>query len=128
MKNLSDKERRLNNLLYNTPCYFGSITEMNYVISCSPFSTVHSEICVLKDELGIGLDELLSMWLRNRRLKRENEELYNKKPTKRRKDNGSEINYGSRRSNRNKIRYPKKVRKTAWKRFHKLFPHLKKKI
>ncbi len=28
-------------------------------------------------------------------------------------------------SNRNKIRYPRKCRKTAWKRFYKLFPHLK---
>lgn len=27
-------------------------------------------------------------------------------------------------SNKNKIRYPKKKIKTAWKRFHKLFPHL----
>jgi len=27
-------------------------------------------------------------------------------------------------SNRNKIRYPKKKRKTAWKRFYRLFPHL----
>lgn len=26
--------------------------------------------------------------------------------------------------NANKIRYPKKCRKTAWKRFYKLFPHL----
>jgi len=26
--------------------------------------------------------------------------------------------------NRNKIRYPRKVRKTAWKRFYRLFPHL----
>jgi hypothetical protein len=27
-------------------------------------------------------------------------------------------------SNRNMIRYPRKKRKTAWKRFYKLFPHL----
>ena len=31
--------------------------------------------------------------------------------------------YGN--SNRNKIRFPRKCRKTAWKRFYKLFPHLK---
>lgn len=30
-------------------------------------------------------------------------------------------------SNKNKIRYPRKKRKTAWKRFYKLFPHLKPK-
>lgn len=29
--------------------------------------------------------------------------------------------------NRNKIRYPRKVRKTAWKRFYRLFPHLMEK-
>jgi hypothetical protein len=34
--------------------------------------------------------------------------------------NGSGTNY-----NPNTIRYPKKNRKTAWKRFYKLFPHLK---
>jgi len=28
-------------------------------------------------------------------------------------------------SNANKVRYPKKNRKTAWKRFYRLFPHLK---
>jgi hypothetical protein len=42
-----------------------------------------------------------------------------------RQDNKSYVNYGSGNSNRNKIRYPKKKRKTAWKRFYKLFPHLK---
>ncbi len=44
-----------------------------------------------------------------------------------RKDNKTSINYGSRNSNCNKIRYPSKKRKTAWKRFYKLFPHLKPK-
>jgi len=29
--------------------------------------------------------------------------------------------------NKNKIRYPRKVRKTAWKRFYRLFPHLMEK-
>jgi hypothetical protein len=28
-------------------------------------------------------------------------------------------------SNANTIRFPKKCRKTAWKRFYRLFPHLK---
>lgn len=32
------------------------------------------------------------------------------------------------RSNANKIRYPKKNRKTAWKRFYRLFPHLNPKL
>jgi hypothetical protein len=45
-----------------------------------------------------------------------------------RQDNKDYINEGSRHSNTNKIRYPRKSRKTAWKRFYRLFPHLKPKI
>lgn len=44
-----------------------------------------------------------------------------------RKDNKDYINYGSGGGNRSSIRYPKKCRKTAWKRFYKLFPKLKPK-
>jgi hypothetical protein len=44
-----------------------------------------------------------------------------------RQDNKTFINRGSGGTNANKIRFPKKVRKTAWKRFYKLFPHLKPK-
>jgi hypothetical protein len=42
-------------------------------------------------------------------------------------DNKTFINRGSGGTNANKIRFPKKVRKTAWKRFYRLFPHLKPK-
>jgi len=49
----------------------------------------------------------------------------NSKPP--RQDNKTYINYGSGGSNWPTIRYPKKCRKTAWKRFYKLFPHLKPK-
>lgn len=42
------------------------------------------------------------------------------------RDNKDRVVFGKQnRSNRSKIRYPRKVRKTAWKRFYKLFPHLK---
>ena len=41
------------------------------------------------------------------------------------RDNKDRVVEGGVNYNRNKIRYPKKVRKTAWKRFYKLFPHLK---
>jgi hypothetical protein len=47
------------------------------------------------------------------------------KPVKESRDN-KDVLVGSSGDNCNKIRYPKKVRKTAWKRFYKLFPHLKK--
>jgi hypothetical protein len=52
------------------------------------------------------------------------QQMYMIKPN--RQDNKTYINYGNGRSNANKIRFPKKCRKTAWKRFYKLFPHLKK--
>lgn len=45
------------------------------------------------------------------------------RPSRNRKDNG-QSKVGSGGSNRNKIRFPRKCRKTAWKRFYKLFPHL----
>ena len=41
-----------------------------------------------------------------------------------RKDNKTYLNRGNGCSNANKVRYPKGVRKTAWKRFYKLFPSL----
>jgi len=50
---------------------------------------------------------------------------YNRKPIRVRKDNKTSINWGSGGGNRSSIRYPKKCGKTAWKRFYKLFPHLK---
>ena len=51
--------------------------------------------------------------------------LYDKMPKNLRQDNKSYINFGSGGSNAGKIRLPKKCRKTAWKRFYKLFPKLK---
>ena len=52
---------------------------------------------------------------------------YNFMPKPPRKDNKDYINYGSGHNGGTSIRYPKKGRKTAWKRFYKLFPKLKKK-
>lgn len=53
--------------------------------------------------------------------------VYWRQPIKIRKDNSPlcGLNYGGPGNNRSKIRFPKKKRKTAWKRFYKLFPHLK---
>lgn len=64
-------------------------------------------------------------WSKSKRDQRERHEAYLKNDKPPRQDNKTYINYGSRNSNRNKIRYPSKKRKTAWKRFYKLFPHLK---
>lgn len=61
---------------------------------------------------------------------------YQRKPIRIRKDNKTVRNYGTvktkirypRRNDnlRDSIRYPKRCRKTAWKRFYRLFPELKK--
>lgn len=50
---------------------------------------------------------------------------YNTMPRPEYKDNKTYINHGTGHgSNANRIRFPKKNRKTAWKRFYKLFPSL----
>lgn len=45
-------------------------------------------------------------------------------PIRRERRDNKDRPVGSGGDNRNKIRYPKKVRKTAWKRFYKIFPSL----
>lgn len=50
---------------------------------------------------------------------------YNTMPSPEYKDNKTYKNHGTGHgSNANKIRFPKKARKTAWKRFYRLFPSL----
>lgn len=68
--------------------------------------------------------DYLAYWGGLREFHRHESDEYKKKSKPERKDNKDYINRGSGGSNRNKIRYPKKVRKTAWKRFYKLFPSL----
>jgi len=50
--------------------------------------------------------------------------LYDKMPQAVHRDNKSALKVGSCGYNKNPIRFPRKKRKTAWKRFYKLFPHL----
>ena len=65
-------------------------------------------------------------WTYYRGNKLDLKERYNKMPKRPRQDNKDFLNTQETYSgNRNKIRYPRKKRKTAWKRFWKLFPHLK---
>jgi hypothetical protein len=53
--------------------------------------------------------------------------LYKQMPPNPRQDNKTYINFGSGLSEHHvrSIRFPKKCRKTAWKRFYRLFPRLK---
>lgn len=56
-----------------------------------------------------------------------NSSYYNTMPKLPRQDNKTYRNTGTGNlHNGGRIRYPKKCRKTAWKRFYKLFPTLKK--
>ena len=69
------------------------------------------------------LDYVMSIrWQRNK-----DKAEYERKPVRVRKDNKTELNRGNSynyHGNSTSIRFPKLVRKTAWKRFYKLFPHL----
>lgn len=78
--------------------------------------------------LTINLHDLLPFWANIYNDRKAQKKQVNAKPIIERKDNGTFKNKGSGygNSNRNKIRYPKKCRKTAWKRFYRLFPHLDK--
>jgi hypothetical protein len=56
-----------------------------------------------------------------------NKGTYRKNTPKKSERDNKDVKVGSGWDNINKIRYPKKCRKTAWKRFYKLFLHLKEK-
>lgn len=75
-------------------------------------------------QIGFSVDEIYSLWMINRTShceRRLNLKAMKHPP----KQDNKDITIGSGGSNKNKIRYPKKCRKTAWKRFYKLFPNLK---
>lgn len=81
------------------------------------------EIYKLAEELNIDVFE---MWYEQNALAKSNKALYEMKPVRERKDNKDVLNLSRHPggNGRNSIRYPKKNRKTAWKRFYKLFPKL----
>lgn len=72
-------------------------------------------------------EEKVAYWHEISRTRRESYKLYKMMPRPPRKDNKDYINYGSGGGSYSWLRYPKKVRKTAWKRFLKLFPFAKDK-
>jgi len=86
------------------------------------------ELLALARKMNLLEDELVIEWLYFKHERRIERRFYNSMPKRNRSDNkdhksGSGFSNG----NANTIRYPKKCRKTAWKRFYKLFPHLKNK-
>jgi len=77
----------------------------------------------LYEKAGVTETDRQIHWMYYRGLRWDGHVSYNKMPENPRQDNKIFINYGSAHSNCRKIRYPKKCRKTAWKRFYKLFPN-----
>lgn len=80
---------------------------------------VHS----LYQKAGLSEGDYISHWGTERTVQRSIHAEYNKGLKPERKDNKTYLNRGNGDA-RSSIRYPKKVRKTAWKRFYRLFPSL----
>lgn len=80
---------------------------------------------LLKEKFGDEHDSALEYWKKLGIRESKVTKQYRLRPIIERKDNKNSLNYGSGSSGgSSSIRYPKKNRKTAWKRFFKLFPHL----
>lgn len=77
-------------------------------------------------ELDISYDDFMIIFYELKSNKWDRRAVLNNKPTKVHKDNSiwstKTLKIGPTSS---KIRYPRKKRKTAWKRFYKIFPRLK---
>jgi hypothetical protein len=82
------------------------------------------KIHTLYQKAGVDESNYLAHWTVQRSIHKIESDKYNAFLKPERKDNKTYINRGSGHSNRNPTRYPKKVRKTAWKRFYRLFPSL----
>lgn len=78
----------------------------------------------LYQKAGISETDYLTHWGIQRSTHKIENDKYNTSLKPERKDNKTYLNRGNGWSNVNKVRYPKKVRKTAWKRFYRLFPSL----
>jgi hypothetical protein len=72
---------------------------------------------------GVAEADYIAHWTTERTIQRIKHDEYKNTLKPERKDNKTYINRGNGDA-RHSIRYPKKVRKTAWKRFYRLFPFL----
>lgn len=99
--------------------YVGGFTRMNY----TRILMAHK----IFNEHEFGEEERVQYWRSLSIYNRERSTLYTLMPRSPRKDNKDYKSGGGNSNNPNTIRYPKKVRKTAWKRFLKLFPFAKDK-
>lgn len=84
------------------------------------------EIIAIANELGLDKNELCELSMLHRFDKLHAKRDRSKMPKPDRRDNKHTYSHGTGNGfNRNRVRYPRKCRKAAWKRFYKLFPHLK---
>lgn len=81
------------------------------------------EVYYLADLKGWSADTLKVEWIKAQRVQWHIRRSYKEMPRSPKQDNKN-VRVGGGGSNRNSIRFPKAVRKTAWKRFWKLFPAL----
>lgn len=93
----------------------------------STTTNIHTEIYSISEELGMNEQETMEMWRQLKSDRFYSQRDYFLRPDKIRKDNKQTINRGSgnQGSLMDMVRFPKKSRKTAWKRFYKLFPQFK---
>jgi len=86
--------------------------------------SIAKKIISYYDKAGINDNNWVIHWdvMRNDQLLCHEKYESNSRPP--RQDNKTYINKGNGCPHSNKIRYPRKKRKTAWKRFYRLFPHL----
>ena len=107
----------------NHPMEYNRYMELEYYTN-----PIFDEIFDLAKQLKVLKYSHEIWWTYYRGNKLDLKERYNKMPKRPRQDNKDFLNKQEMYSgNRSKIRYPRKARKTAWKRFYKLFPHLKPK-
>lgn len=88
--------------------------------------TIAKEIISIYEEAGVEEKNWSNHWEYYRLHQKEIRDGYKSMSRPPRQDNKTYLNKSPHPfpENRNKIRYPRKVRKTAWKRFYRLFPHL----
>ena len=132
---LTDKEEGRLNYLMGKHCYVTKETiqsflthpHKGYVARKRPEYEERLEAHLLLDKKGLTEEQKNVVWVKSNWSQRKKRLSYKAKPKRVRQDNKTEINYSHSGGgcNVNRIRYPKKNRKTAWKRFYKLFPHLK---
>ena len=144
MKQIRKNSRRFNHLMYKHACFChpgshnGLQTEDKVRELIKERTEVHYkfhwfseklneilEIHVLGKKLGYTEEGIKKIWVSKSIEKGRNQRIQNLTPPPEGRDNKDVHAFGSGNRNRNSIRYPKKNRKNAWKKFYKLFPSLK---